>query len=135
MPHAPVNEQVVMHRMMLRFGRGATRLFRINSGMAWIGKIIARTRTTITLENPRAFHGATQGTSDLIGWHSVTITPDMIGKRVAIFVALEVKSATGRARPEQAAYAEAVRRSGGIAIIASDEEDVATALQIHDAVA
>lgn len=25
------------------------------------------------------------GSSDLIGWHTVTITPDMVGKRVAIF--------------------------------------------------
>lgn len=32
------------------------------------------------------------GTSDLIGWVSETITPEMVGEKVAVFVALEVKA-------------------------------------------
>lgn len=121
-------EHVVMANMLLRFGRGATRLFRINSGMGWVGKILSRTKDMIVLDNPRPFHGAPAGSSDLIGWHSITVTPDMVGRRLAVFVAVEVKTRTGRERTEQQRFVDAVRRSGGVALFARDEQAVADAL-------
>ena len=36
-------------------------------------------------------YGLSIGSSDLIGWRSVEVTPEMVGKRVAIFAAVEVK--------------------------------------------
>jgi hypothetical protein len=47
----------------------------------------------------------------------------MVGCRVAIFTAFEVKSAKGRVRPEQQAFIDNVKAAGGIAgVVRSVEE-------------
>jgi hypothetical protein len=43
--------------------------------------------------------GLVKATADLIGWRSITITPDMVGTTVAIFASIEVKTPTGRVSP------------------------------------
>jgi hypothetical protein len=53
------------------------------------------------------------GVSDIIGWTN--------GGR---FIAIECKSATGRLRPEQAGFLDALNRSGGIGILARSVNDV-----------
>lgn len=58
---------------------------------------------------------STGGGSDLLGWRTVIITPDLIGKRVAVFTAIEVKSPTGRVAPNQSVFLQVVARAGGIA--------------------
>jgi hypothetical protein len=63
------------------------------------------------------FGVASPGGSDLIGYRSVTITPDMVGQRVAIFTAIEVKTATGRPTPAQQHFIDHIRAAGGIAAI------------------
>lgn len=57
--------------------------------------------------------GLCPGSSDLIGFTSLIITPDMLYQRVAIFVAAEAKSATGRASGKQRAFIETVNNFGG----------------------
>jgi len=42
----------------------------------------------------------------------------MVGQQVAIFTSIEVKAATGRIRPEQQQWLNAVQRAGGIAGVA-----------------
>ena len=63
------------------------------------------------------------GASDLIGFTPVVITPDMVGRTVAVFTAVEAKTATGRASPEQAHYIDFVLKNGGLAGIARSPED------------
>lgn len=60
------------------------------------------------------------GGSDLIGWTPLLITPDMVGRTVAIFTAVEVKTPTGRATPAQINFIDAVTRAGGFAGIVRD---------------
>ena len=67
--------------------------------------------------------GLARGSADLIGWSSVTITPDMVGQTVAVFTSIEVKSAAGRLRPEQQQWLDAVSAAGGIAGVARSVED------------
>lgn len=62
------------------------------------------------------------GTSDLIGWRSVTITADMVGQQIAVFAAVEVKD-QARATPEQEAFIAAVRAAGGLAGVAHSVEE------------
>lgn len=64
-------------------------------------------------------YGLCVGSSDLIGWRSVRITPGMVGKTIAAFVAIEVKTPTGRTTPEQSNFIQAVRKAGGMAGIAT----------------
>jgi hypothetical protein len=66
--------------------------------------------------------GLQKGSADLIGWVTVN--------GAAIFLSVEVKSATGRTRPEQTAWAAAVNKMGGIAFIARSPEDAEQ--QLHD---
>jgi hypothetical protein len=39
----------------------------------------------------------------------------MVGQQVAVFASIEVKTPTGRIRPEQRAWMETVQAAGGIA--------------------
>lgn len=63
------------------------------------------------------------GGSDCIGWTTVEITPEMVGTKVAIFTAIEVKTETGRVRPEQINFIDIVKKSGGRAGIARSVDD------------
>ena len=72
--------------------------------------------------------GLAKGSADLIGWRTITVTPAMVGTRLAIFTSIEVKTPTGRIRLEQQAWLEAVQQAGGIAIIARSVPDAVLAL-------
>ena len=91
-----------------------SRLFRANAGMAWTGKIIERTSEYIKIKNPRVFHGLPKGFSDLFGIVSVVITKDMVGKRVAIFKAVEVKTGKLQTTERQKMFGKMVEKLGGI---------------------
>jgi len=67
--------------------------------------------------------GLAKGSADLIGWRTITVTPAMVGTRLAIFTSIEVKTATGRLRPEQQQWIHAVTQAGGIAGIARSVND------------
>jgi hypothetical protein len=62
--------------------------------------------------------GLARGSADLIGWRSITITPDMVGQQLAVFTSIEVKTPTGRLAPLQANWLDAVQNAGGIAGVA-----------------
>lgn len=67
--------------------------------------------------------GLAKGSADLIGWRTITITPDMVGRQLAVFTSIEVKTPTGRIRPEQHAWLSTVQGAGGIAGIARSIQD------------
>jgi hypothetical protein len=70
----------------------------------------------IMLSDPRPISfGLCVGSSDLIGWTETIVTPDMVGEKIAIFTAVEVKNEKGRASKEQIKFLKAVRNAGGIA--------------------
>ena len=74
--------------------------------------------------------GLCKGSADLIGYRTITITPDMVGQQVAVFASIEAKTPAGRIRPEQQAWMETVQAAGGIAGVARSVED---ALRIMNA--
>lgn len=65
------------------------------------------------------------GGSDLIGWTPLTITPDMVGQKVAVFTAVEVKTPTGKATPAQLNFIDQVQQAGGLAMIVRSAQDTA----------
>jgi hypothetical protein len=92
------------------------RLFRINTGMAWAGKIINKIGNKIVIENPHCFHGAPVGTPDLIGFTSKKITYDMVGKQIAVFTVEEIKTESYQiVSKEQKNFIKMVVEMGGIA--------------------
>ena len=62
------------------------------------------------------------GGSDLIGLTKIQVTPDMVGKTVAIFTAIEAKTGRTVTTPEQAQFISAVYHAGGIAVIARETD-------------
>lgn len=59
--------------------------------------------------------GLCTGSSDLIGWTVREISQADVGKRVAVFTAIEVKSERVKTTDEQKRFLAAVEASGGIA--------------------
>lgn len=107
----PPSEQRIQQEIRIACSKGDTRLFRNNTG-------------TLRDQNGRPVtFGLCKGSADLIGWKTVTITEDMVGQQVAVFTSIEVKTATGRLRPEQRQWLDAVQAAGGIAGVARSVED------------
>ena len=87
----------------LACGRGAVRLWRNNTG------------ALVDQQGRFVRFGLCKGSSDLIGLRSLEITPELVGHRLAQFVALEVKTAQGVLSPEQRAFLRLVQQLGGLA--------------------
>jgi hypothetical protein len=66
---------------------------------------------------------ANPGGSDLIGWRSIIVTPDMIGQKLAVFLAIEVKGEKCKATDHQRNFIARVRADGGLAGVARTVDD------------
>lgn len=129
---APMSETDLMRALQKQATKLGARLFRQNAGMGWIGaavKFSDRRNFTaepgdVLIRNARPFHAGVQGMSDLGGWVPVEITADMVGQRIAVYAAVEVKTKRGRATEQQRAFIDAVRGSGGYAGVARDNDDL-----------
>lgn len=69
------------------------------------------------------YFGLPPGSSDCIGFTKVTITPDMIGRTLAVFTAIEVKTKVGKELGNQKRFRRMITESGGIAHVVRDLED------------
>lgn len=76
--------------------------------------------------------------SDLIGWTPVTITPDMVGKQLAVFTSIEAKALGFKEKENytlrqreyaQKKWLDLVTNAGGIAGFACCEADVDKIIQ------
>lgn len=72
---------------------------------------------TIIVKPHRIHYGLFNGSGDRVGWRTITITPDMVGKQIAQFLSVEVKTLRDRMSDEQKKWAAAVTRDGGRAEI------------------
>lgn len=110
------SESELLQSIRLRHSRGPVRLFRNNVGVAWQGEARTLPNGDILIRRPRrVVYGLISGSSDLIGWRTVTVTPEMVGWPLAQFVAVEAKSERGKATEEQHEFNRAVRAAGGVA--------------------
>lgn len=104
-----MNESSVLRSVRLRLGsRPDVRLFRNNVGFDHEKKVN---------------YGLFKGSADLIGWQTVTVTPDMVGKKLAVFLSVETKSKKGVVSSEQENWTRIVRAKGGIAVVAKSGEE------------
>jgi len=105
------SEQSIQQHIRLTCGTGVTRLFRNNTG-------------TLRDQHGRPVSfGLAKGSADLIGWTMRTVTQEMVGQQVAVFTSIEVKTATGRIKPEQQQWLDAVQAAGGIGGVARSVAD------------
>lgn len=118
-------ESTLQKNIMLAIGKllPNVRIFRNNVGTGWVGKSIKK-GSLIIIENPRPLRaGLCEGSSDLIGWTTVEVTPEMVGKKIAVFTAIEIKTSSGSKSDEQVNFITRVREAGGIAGIARSEQE------------
>lgn len=121
------NERDILNPLLKAASLIGARLFRQNTGVGWVGRMVSNSAGTVVLAGARPLHaGLCKGSSDVIGWTPVTITADMVGKKVAVFTALELKTAGVATTTEQANFVKAVRASGGFAqVVRSVDEGLA----------
>ena len=71
----------------------------------------------------RVAYGLIPGSSDLIGWKTITITPEMVGREIAVFVAIETKAPGGHISVTQTNFINRVQEAGGIAGVVTSEDE------------
>lgn len=117
-------ETLIQRAIMLKLSEADCIVWRNNTAGAYVGKVLHKAGDQVTLGNAHLVQfGLCKGSADLIGITPVTITQDMVGSTVGAFTAIEVKTKTGRASPEQLQFIEAVRAAGGIAGLARSPAD------------
>ena len=125
MTDLPESEAEIQKSVQLAISENGAVAFRNNSGTAWVGEITRFPNGDLVIKRPRVLHaGLCTGSSDLIGYHSIIVTPDMIGSKVAIFMAIECKTLRGRLSPKQKNFLGRVSDAGGIAFVAKSAADV-----------
>tara|TARA_A100001035_G_C27648377_1_gene438010 strand:- start:314 stop:712 length:399 start_codon:yes stop_codon:yes gene_type:complete len=67
--------------------------------------------------------GLAKGSSDLVGFKTIKITPEMIGQEVAQFVSIEIKTERGKLTEVQQNWLQKVHDSGGIVGVARSIQD------------
>lgn len=133
-----MTEAELLKRLMLGLSVPDMRVFRNTVGLMWHGRaeLTPHPRTVtvhpgdVVIRQARQVRaGLCVGSSDLIGWRTVVVTPDMVGRDVALFTAVEAKSRTGRLTVEQQRFLDAVRAAGGIGVEARDVEGTLAAIE------
>ncbi|MCV6548013.1 MAG: VRR-NUC domain-containing protein [Cohaesibacter sp.] len=121
-----MSEADEMRPQMKAATRFGARLFRNNVGQVWTGsRQIKNKDGSITIHNPRPFHGGLcSGSGDLIGWTPVTISASDVGKTLALFTSVEIKTGRGRPTERQANWAGVVLSVGGLAGISKSADDL-----------
>lgn len=131
-----MREGNVLRASWLALGRISS-LFRINTGQAWLsglgprgvqrladGSVVVHAARPVALGLGKPDGKPLVGASDLQGWTSVEVTPELVGRRVAVFTGIEVKETSGgRQRDEQRNFVDQVRAAGGIAGFAASPEE------------
>lgn len=125
-----MSEADLMRRIQIKASQLGARLFRMNTGLAWCGIRVPAPQCgpqAIILLNARPFKAGIKGMSDLCGWKPVVITPEMVGRTLAVYVACEVKDGAPTTKEQQHFLCEVIK-NGGIGLVARSEKDIEESL-------
>ncbi|MBB3017620.1 hypothetical protein FHR70_000660 [Microvirga lupini] len=129
------SEGTTQRQIWLALGR-VSRLFRLNTGRGWIsnlgpngvtrlqdGSVLVKAARSISLGLAMPNGDPVKGACDLPGWTTVEVTPEMVGKKIAVFTSVEAKASKGgRVSPDQKNWLDQVKAAGGIAGVANSPE-------------
>jgi hypothetical protein len=122
-------ESILLRQIQLALSPAGTRVWRNNVATGWVGDVQRLSGNDVYIRNARPLHaGLCKGSSDLLGFHPVRVTAEMIGRNVAVFLAIEGKTGRARTTAEQDTFLRAVEHAGGIAIVGREAEAVREAV-------
>lgn len=126
----------LMNRCLIALSKAGATVWRNTVATGWAGKSFSLSRgevyrarggERVVLDAYPIKAGLCLGSGDIIGLVTVIVTPDMVGRRFAVFGSWEAKDGLGRATKEQSHFAEFVTAAGGIGeIIRSEAEALET---------
>ena len=124
-------EHELQNKIRIAVGKERTAtLFRANVGKAWTGKKTICCGDMITLHEARLFStGLPIGFPDLFGFRTVEITPEMVGKKLAVFAFIEVKKPGGRTSKAQEKMHTFLRNAGAVGSVARSAKEAIELLQ------
>jgi hypothetical protein len=102
----------VIDPLLLGASEAGHRLFRNNSGIAF------------HKDGSAVRYGVGLGGSDTIGWTRLVVTPEMVGKTVAVFTAIEAKTGKQKPSKDQETFLKVVHEAGGIALWGNDAREI-----------
>lgn len=121
-----MTETSLVRRLLLHAGLFGARAFRNQVGRYRL----ARPECVRCQREGRVLaSGLCVGSSDVIGWTTVAITPAMVGREIAVFTALECKVGRNTTTTEQGAFLAAVKAQGGIAAVVWQLADADAAVE------
>ena len=113
------SEAPVVKRVMMKASQLGLRLLRNNRGMFK------------TLDGKRMVRAGleAEGASDLVGIKTITVTQEMVGKKIGVFLAVEVKKPSWEkpsteTEREQQNFIDQIVSRGGIAFFINNHEDL-----------
>lgn len=125
---AAEHEKTIIATLLEATKRG-WRLFKNAQGLGYSGKKTQTFTTSnahyITLKNFRVikYGVCNPGGLDLIGWQTVEITPDMVGKKFALFTAVDAKTKGYKTlSKEQKNFIKELTSAGGEAYVSILED-------------
>lgn len=128
-----MKEADTMRAGLLAMAKAGATMFRNNIGFAVVGVVTwIKAETVVKLRagdavvrNARPFHaGLCEGSSDTIGWTEIVVTKEMVGKKIAVFTAVEYKKKTPLTQ-QQGRFITTVQAAGGLAGVARSAEEAA----------
>ena len=125
------SEHEIQNEIRIAVGKEQTAtLFRANVGEAWTGTLASSNLNRVVIEDARRFRsGLPIGFPDLFGFRTVTVTPEMVGKKLAVSAFLEVKKPGGRTSKAQEKMHAFLHEAGAVGGVARSAEEAVTLLQ------
>lgn len=114
-----MKERNIQNQIRLAHSKGNCRLFNNDNG------------TAVLKDGKTIRYGLCKSSPDLIGWRTITITPEMVGKPVAIFVGAEVKQPQKNATPEQRLFLDTLVEAGAIAGVVRSPDDIKNLFDLY----
>ena len=121
-----MSEKDIQTTIMLALGKIRNlRVFRNHVGKGVTGRIIRG-------KSPGEWHvtngrmttfGLGPDTPDLVGWETITVTPAMVGQKIATIFFVEVKDLKGALSPGQRTFIEFARGMGCKVVVARSAEE------------
>lgn len=111
-----------------------------SKGLGWYGKFLKPPMNTSAIITPQDVlirdakpirAGMCVGVTDLVGWTTITVEPEHIGKKLAVFTAIECREDLPMA-PDRKKFIESVKLAGGFAKIVENVKDLITTVGVYN---